>query len=273
MSARGGREEEARAAVEDARARCLSELTERSLLPDERHAVYLSGSLVRGWGNPTSDLDVIVVAGAGGIPQTNGSRPATVTPGRLPVHSFYVGERRWEVEYWTLAQVAELLDAVSWERAEAGQVDLDKFTRADIAFAQRLPHGVVVEGEDWAAEHANAFGESALRSLVAERALEEYDRLTEDVVGMIAADDPYSAALSARLAFGYVVEALLAHHGEYSEQVKWRARRMLAVEPAELAFDDYWEIETMRAYTPATAADWAESVLRLCHDIVCEIEL
>lgn len=109
--------------------------------------------------------------------------------------------------------------------------------------------------------------------MVASRALDEYDRLTEDVVGMIAADDPHSAALTARLAFGHVVEALLAQHGEYSEQAKWRARRMLTVAPAELSFDDYWDIETMRAYTPATAGDWAESVLRLCHDIVCEIEL
>lgn len=115
MSGRPRREEAARASIADARARCPAELAERGLLPRERSAVYLSGSLVRGWGNAQSDLDVIVVSGGTCVPETNGSRPAAVAPGFLPVHSFYAGDRRWEVEYWTESQVDELLDAVSRE--------------------------------------------------------------------------------------------------------------------------------------------------------------
>lgn len=37
---------------------CLGELERRELLPPSYECVYAAGSLVRGWGNDRSDLDL-----------------------------------------------------------------------------------------------------------------------------------------------------------------------------------------------------------------------
>ena len=44
--------------------------------------------------------------------------------------------------------------------------------------------------------------------------------------GQLEAGDVHSAVLSSKFALGWAVEAVLASHGEFHEQEKWRARRM-----------------------------------------------
>jgi hypothetical protein len=254
-------------------AECLAQLAERGLLPADRLAVYVAGSLVRGWGNATSDLDVYVVTPQRWQPEPGCPYLPAAATADVPVAVFYVGDRRWDVEYWSEPDIERLLDTLSWEAFESGRTSSVKLPKDDIAFVQRLTRPLVVEGEDRIQRWEKQFTDSAIRTMVATYALYVLDHLTEDAVGMLGNDDPTSAVLAARQALGYAVDALLASHGEFSDQPKWRARRMAELTPAELPFDDYWNLETMRTYDPDAPQVWVSEVLRACQDIADEVQL
>ena len=254
-------------------AECLAQLAERGLLPPDRLAVYVAGSLVRGWGNATSDLDVYVVTPQPWRPEPGSPFLPAAATAEVPVAVFYVGDRRWDVEYWSEPDVDRLLDAVSWEAFESGRSSSVTMPKDDVAFVQRLTRPLVVEGEDCVQRWEKQFADSAIRTMVASRALYVLDHLTEDAVGMLGNDDPTSAVLAARQALGYAVDALLASHGEFSDQPKWRARRMAELAPPELPFEDYWSLETMRTYDPAAPQAWVSDVLRACQRIADGVQL
>jgi hypothetical protein len=45
------------------------------------------------------------------------------------------------------------------------------------------------------------------------------------------------------------------------------------LQPPELSFDDYWQLETMRSYDPETPEKWVEEVLRTCQHVSTEVRL
>jgi HEPN domain-containing protein len=162
---------------------------------------------------------------------------------------------------------------VSWDAFESERVSPESLTKCEIAFAQRLPFSLVAEGHDWVKRRTAEFDSSAIRTMLATKALYQLDLLSEDALGMVEAGDTESAVLAARQAFGYAVEALLCSHGEYTEQDKWRARRLRSVAPAELEYEEYWELETMRGFDSAEPGAWVERVLRVCQRIANEVQL
>jgi hypothetical protein len=254
-------------------ATCLSVLAEHGLLPRQRHAIYLAGSLIRGWGNDTSDLDVYVVTDSLWRGDVTTSSPVSISPGAVPVNAFYVADRRWDVEYWSDRQVDELLDSLSWEAFDAGRSPGGSLTSTEVAFVHRLAYHAVVEGEEWIDRRRRQFDGSAIRTVVAAQNLYWLDHLTEDAVGMRRNADLESAVIAARLALGLAVDALLASHGELETQAKWRARRMRAVLPPEVPFDEYWDLETMRSYDRDAPEKWVDEALRFCQRIVAMVQL
>lgn len=254
-------------------AECLSILSERAALPPDPVAVYLAGSLVRGWGNEKSDLDVYVIVPTQWTGDQVSQARVWVRPGFVPVQAFYVGERRWDVEYWTDSQVDELIDYVGWDRFEAGASTASVLTNTEIAFARGLGYCKPVDGADWIGRRREQIANSAIKSLVAANLLDRLDAFTEDAVGLLAAGEEASAVLAARYAFTSAVDALMARRGEFDSQGKWRARRVATVAAREVPFQEYWAVESMRDYDPAHPETWIHDVLRRCQQIAEVIEL
>src|SRR5512138_2287901 len=88
---------------------CVKQLFAGGHLAPDPHCVFLAGSLVRGWGNVTSDLDIYVISDGPWTGETVEEATVNLTIGTVPINSFYVGERRWDLEYWQVAQIDELL--------------------------------------------------------------------------------------------------------------------------------------------------------------------
>jgi hypothetical protein len=106
------------------------------------------------------------------------------------------------------------------------------------------------------------------------RTLARADSFLEDAIGQLGAGDVESAVISAKMAFSHCVDALLESAGEYGFYTpKWRARRMRAVAPGAISFEDYWAIETMRGYDPADPGAWVSSVVRTCQRLSMKIEV
>jgi hypothetical protein len=254
-------------------AHCLPVLRELGLLPGTEPAAFVAGSTVRGWDHGASDLDLVVVCAE----RFRDDRLVRVTvplsPGEVDAIGFTHEGRRWEVKYWLDDQVDQVLAKVSRESFENHRTAGARLVPDEEILLGRMATCHPLSGADWVERRRRQIEESAFQVYVLTDLLTETDTKAETAMGQLASGDLPSAVLSARAAFGYAVDALLAGHGEYPSPPKWRARRFQEAKPELLSFEEYWEIETMRSYDPADPGKWVEQVVTLCKDIAMEVEI
>ncbi|MFD7510565.1 nucleotidyltransferase domain-containing protein [Streptomyces sp. NPDC059853] len=247
-------------------------LTGRDLLGPDCQSAFLVGSLARGWGNSTSDVDIYVVCdkprggGMGAVIQV------PLDPTQVTTEVIHSDGRRWEIKYWTSAQARQMLDKVSWQQFEAGASLSSFLSDEEERFLERLRNCIPVTGEKWVTEQRNTLDASAFRAFLISDCLGKSDDFREDALGQLRSGDLEAAILSAKLAFGHAIDGLLVSAGEYGRLTKWRARRFRTTSP-QLPFELYWNIETMRTYDPVTPGHWVEEVLALCKSISMEVEI
>ncbi|MFD8805373.1 nucleotidyltransferase domain-containing protein [Streptomyces sp. NPDC059597] len=254
-------------------SRCLPELAGRGLLPASYHSAFVVGSLARGWANRASDVDVYVVGDAPWTGSLSSAIRVPLTHAEVPTETWYTGDLRWEVKYWTTGQLAEILRKVSWDSFETVSPIGQLLSRDEEQLLERLLFCHPLDGEEWVARQRELIGSSAFGASVVSYCLTNADDFVDDALGQLADGDTASAVLSARQAFGHVVDALLASHGECNRLVKWRARRMLAAQPEALPYERYWEVETMAGFDPAAPEKWVRDVVALCKSLSLKVEV
>ncbi|MFI6013275.1 hypothetical protein ACIBAG_31420 [Streptomyces sp. NPDC051243] len=250
----------------------IAKLRANALLPDSFHCVYAAGSLVRGWGNTTSDVDLYVITDDEPPRTVTTSHPVALSPDAVPVAATYVDSVRWDVEYWQGAQVDQVLEKVSWSRYEEAGAR-ESLTGYEADFFVKLQHSVPLAGAEHHAELKRRLDGSAHRVTMVGRALNYADIFAEDCLGQLESGDETGAVITAKLSFTYAVEALLAHHGEFGTTPKWRVQQLGLANPKVLPFDKFWEIETMRNYDPDAPGEWSRGIIRLVRDICLEVEV
>jgi hypothetical protein len=253
-------------------AGCLDTLAERGVLPESLCA-FVSGSIVRGWGNPSSDLDFYVVTEDQWDGPMTVAAHVTLTPDSVPTQIEHVEGQRWDIEYWTGDQVRQCIDKVSWQEFENNVSAGNLLTMHEMDLLERIEYGIALSGGEWLESTRSALAESAIRSILAANDLQVCDVLVEDAVGQMDAGDIESAVLSSKMAFGRAIDALLAHHGELGHSAKWRARRFRNSKQEVVSWGEYWDVETMRQFHDGPPQEWIESVLLLCRRISFEIVL
>ena len=251
----------------------LAPLRERDLLPADALAAFVVGSVARGWDNSRSDFDIYVVTTEEWDTQTCSATLMPLDPPRIRSEVFYENDRRWEITYWLESQVDQMLAKISWERYTGGVFAGEILSPREETSLARFAHCHPLLGRDWIDAKCAQLEQSAFRSIVVVRSLGLADDATEDALGQMESGHLESAVLSARRALGHAVDALLESAGEYgSHMPKWRPNRFKAAAPQVLSFEDYWALETMRAYDPADPRPWIRSVLTICQDISMRVE-
>lgn len=240
--------------------------------------MFLSGSILQGTAHATSDYDVYVVTeGEPALPALETPsevQSVALEPPTLPILVRWLEpeQRRVDAEYWLERQVAQVLAKVEPDGRPFEDLLTTYLTDQDHELIHRLSIGRALGGEAWLAEAQRAIASSAFRTIVASRCLNSTDAIVDDALGQLESGDVHSAVLSARNAFGYAVDALLAAHGELSQSQKWRARKLRRVAPAALPFDEYWCFETMQGAAEDPAA-WVRRVVRRCRALALEVDL
>jgi hypothetical protein len=254
----------------------LEEILAATPLPEDTLCVYAAGATAVGWGHARSDLDVYVVSRS--RPRVAWDHLAETgvdvehDDAVVPRLSPLVDGVQAEIEYWQAEQVdavfARFFD-VHWA---AGIREDPPFTDADIEFAHRLRTGLPLAGADWLETLRSSIDWRGLERVLVRRRMDAADGYLDEALGLLERGDEASAALSAHVAFGYVVDALTIQAGVLSVKAKWRARRVAELEPAELPWDDYWSVETFRRYEPERGRAWVEAVVGRCRALMLEVE-
>jgi hypothetical protein len=248
-------------------ARHLTRLRERGLLPESFEAVFVAGSRVRGWGNAGSDLDFYVISNDRWDRADTRLAPVALQPDTITIERTRAKGEQWDVQYWLDSQVDQVLAKVSWAEFDTNLSAGALLTSVETDFLERLDYAVAVAGEPWLSARRQEMQRSALRSILVSRSLHHSHLFIEDAVGQLRSGDTESAVLSARLALGRAVQALLAEHGKLAQSPKWTARQFRETEQDVMSFDEYWALETMRGFAPDNPGRWVEDVLAVCRRI------
>jgi predicted nucleotidyltransferase len=261
--------------MEDKFAGCLEELERRNLIPEQCRAVILTGSVVRGWDNASSDYDISVISGGPSWSGSGRDISVPLQPPTVPTELFHVDGRRWELKYWLDEQVDQMIGKVSWVEFEKVGFSSGLLTDQEEVFVERLISCIPWSGDDWVAQRRQEIAASAFGTFTVTRSLDKADGCAEDALGQLAAGDIESSVLSARKAFGHAIDALLESLGEYGGYYipKWRARRFRAAAPTLISFDEYWKTETMMDFDPAAPEVWVKNVVALCKSISLKVEI
>lgn len=255
------------------RVRAVDLLQAKSLVPTDTLCLFASGSLIRGWGNASSDLDLYVVADSQPSSATGRTYQVSVLPPKIRTNHLIEGGRVWDIEYWTVGQVDQLLGMLSWEAYRSANGRPLDIGDNDVDFVARLAHGLALDGVDAFEALHGRLDQSAARFVLPTRALDEYDKYALDVQGQIDAGDLPSAVLATRVALACMTEAVLAYHGDFTVSPKWRARQMREVDPPELPFDEWWRAETMVSFARLQEVGWVTETLHLCQRAVERLSL
>lgn len=246
---------------------------ERAPIPEGTQAALLVGSQARGWANAGSDMDVVVVATTP-PPGNPDVLPVPLDPPCVPFVQWHVGSVGWEVKYWLIDQVEQMLGKVTWDAVEGNQAAGQSVTEQEELFLERLFSALPLYGAEWLGRVRSRLSESAFRTLVVSRSLGHADKSIADAVGQAEAGDVTSATLSARSAFGHTVDALLESHDVYgSLTVKWRARRVREAALQVLPFDEYWAVETMADLDRDDPRPWVTATVRRVRRLMMSIEM
>jgi predicted nucleotidyltransferase len=199
----------------------------------EKLFAFISGSLVEGFGNGNSDLDVFVIV-ADGLPRPALNALATrFEADDYAIDIDFQDDLRTDTEIWEISKLMDAGKSISGCGLEdwATAAILDEKI---IDLAHRIRIGVAVAGDDEFAAAQSAFDWERFHRVLCHRFLHDYNAQAEDAIGAIRADDFGSALIMSRIALGSGVDAMLASRGVTNPKAKWRYRKLLALDDRSL---------------------------------------
>lgn len=220
---------------------------------------FTAGSIIEGFGNATSDLDLFVVGRSEPGPSA-WNAVGSFTFGEASIDVGYEeDDLRVDVELWSIHSIRSIADEISrTPLTRSAAASLDE-RRLQTAHALRI--GQSVKGENLFAELQESFDFRHLASLLALRFVGDYAGFAEDAVGAIQDDDGGTALLGSRAALGASVDAYLAAKGLTNPKTKWRFAK-LRLMSEETLLSDYLRLECQPADDSVSLIALAKERLR-----------
>ncbi len=199
-------------------------------VPGGATTAFLAGSLVEGFGNESSDLDVLIVHPDGEQDAGGDSSPSAVYDGGADGPSIamaYDGEIRADLETWATSRVQQIVGKLEGI-AGPGDVTLQRaldFGDDELVLCHALTVGYPITGHAYL-EQVRATCAAALPMVLVCRFLAFYTNAAEDAAGGLGSGDVRTARLTSQHALDHAVDAYLASRGATNPKPKWRFRRM-----------------------------------------------
>jgi predicted nucleotidyltransferase len=233
---------------------------------------WVSGSMVEGLGNPSSDIDIFVA-----LPQIGPSLPTTR---RNLDHSTYAtveGGRRFDVEYWSEEKIGDLANKL----AEAPIADpmsntLHYFEYWETEFIHRILVGLPLLNEEAFMRLRGCFNRRRLGAYLATNAIHRVDDAFDDTVGMLLGGDLDCAVLRARDTVEFSIDAMLYANGVTNDKTKFRptkVKRLLEEQPDfRRHLSRLWHFQSLPVGMEERRA-YVEDALRYSSELVEYVQL
>lgn len=234
-------------------------------LTTQPYTIYLSGSLIEGYGNAESDIDVYVIY-----------------PDELPALRYdndmqtnvisieYLAERRVDIESWSKSQV--LATAQRFRDCASNKWDeCIAMAYNELDFAHHIRTGIPLLHEEHFQQLRQAFDFQHVSRIHMTRYLEWYHSAHEDTSGAITSQQYGTALLMARRAIQLAIDVLLASQGETNMGEKWRFFKLEKLGDRSL-IEQYWALETQGISSQAAVLDYAKACLTFASQLVLKAQ-
>jgi hypothetical protein len=183
---------------------------------------YLSGSLVEGFGNSSSDIDLFVISDR----QPKGGTVIEKVDHLIAIH--FHGRRRVDFEFWTPTHALEI--AARLRRMVIGREFLaDKLDLPTECFIHRIRIGIPLTDTTSFEDLRAQFDFKLFSAYQTQQAIHRIDGAHDDVVGML--DDKDWSVLIPRAIdlVSLAVDAYCFSKGATNPLSKWRAKKLAAL--------------------------------------------
>ncbi|WP_223624654.1 hypothetical protein [Microbacterium sp. EST19A] len=228
--------------------------------------VFLSGSLVEGFGNAKSDIDVVAI----GARDTSLELPSPwvpLGPGKVLIRT--LDGRRVDIEFIpvdVLESAIDKLDSDSSDRHPATRALSSELLSA----LHSLHIGIPLNRLDQFHELRSAVPWATLNSAMSDVAAYMCRATGEDAAGAILAGDAYSAMISSKISLGYSIDMLTARLGHTNPKPKWRARKLQAL-GANAVLHRYIELEADTSIEPVALLRQSKARVRYTQELLIEV--
>jgi len=229
--------------------------------------VYLSGSLVEGFGNTGSDIDIFVISNV---------RPKgdlLIEKAQFSISIGFHENRRVDFEYWSPEHVTKIAEKLAKIKPGIDFV-AEKLLPIEELFIHRLSIGIPLRNSEQFDALKAQFDFSLFSAYLTQQSVHRIDGAIEDLAGMFAVNDLEVALLRAYDLAGLIIDAYTAFKGQRNSLPKWRVKKLENIRkstpPAlfeELYLSLFPNWNTIRKNDQSKTA-YIEQCVKLSHTIV-----
>ena len=238
----------------------------------EADAVCVTGSVIAGWGNPYSDIDVYAFSDRElelPVDPTMEMWPGSDKSGLRWVEWIgRYGDTRVDLTVWPM-------DAVQIALAPLlGGAEPELYTRGETLedFVYRLSIGLPLKGEDFLAQQRALIASTGYHRALARYSKIRAENALTDVAGQLAAGDDISARYTAIRVCGFTADACLLLARELCRGEKWLMRRLQSTPECGITLDDYRSMVLEGPRPGESDADCARRMARWAQAHLVRIE-
>lgn len=191
--------------------------------------VYVSGSLMEGFGNQTSDVDVYVICNV--IPEDfsigyDNSGESYLWEGKTLVRNLIHEQVRFDFEYWTLKDFNNAVRQL--QEFDINKINhIERISDSDIVLLHRLKYARPLINIEGFLEFYSTIPFENLGFYQAVTLSERFTSFVEDIQGALLSEDFGSAFFMVRRLVELATVSHLAIHGETNPNLKWMYRKLL----------------------------------------------
>jgi hypothetical protein len=180
-------------------------------------SVYASGSVVEGFGNSRSDIDIFVVGD--GRPRDSG---VVIEKEQFAISIHFLGKRRVDFEYWPVQQMHAIAARLNGIHVGEDFV-ADKLAPVEKLLIHRLKVAIPLCNPAQLSNLQSQIDWPRFQAYLVQEATHRIDGAIEDVWGMMETGRLLDATLRARDIAGFAADAGRFAQGETNPLEKWRA--------------------------------------------------
>ncbi|WP_439876909.1 nucleotidyltransferase domain-containing protein (plasmid) [Bacillus mycoides] len=197
-----------------------------NLLYDNVKYVYLAGSVMEGFGNETSDIDVyVIVDGDLDVEISKEVKGRSLKDTNNFVNNFIDNGIRYDYEYWSLSDWLNTINKLNNLIPEDPGF-LKVLSTSDLDLLHRIKFAKPILNEECFLQNYSQINFENLEFYMASIKSEGYSNLLEDVEGALLSKDLKSAFIMVRLLLDETLSGFLAAHGETNPKHKWIYKKL-----------------------------------------------